>query len=209
MPDCDYCDASFGSEDAYLAHLREEHLDELGPIDKRRVGAVDDDDDGLPTGPIALGVVILAAVAIVAYVILFTGGSGGGGTTVNGITVEQSPGPPTRDVHYHGTINMTVDGRQIDFTRPEYKRPRQYQRFHFEAQNDPRWHVHANGVTLQYGMATLGIEVTDSTVTFDGTTYRDSAPNTTVIVQVNGNDVDPAEYVLKRDDDVRIVVRQS
>lgn len=209
MPDCDYCDASFGSEGAYHDHLRSEHLDELGPIDKRRVGAVDDGGDGLPTGPIALGVVILAAAAIVAYVVLFAGGSGGGGDTINGIAVAQTPTSQPGSVHYHGTINMTVAGQQVDFTREEYKRFQQYGAFHFEGQNDPRWHVHATGVTLQYGMATLGINVTDSTVTFDGTTYRDADEGTTVVVQVNGNDVDPAEYTLQDGDSVRILVRQS
>lgn len=209
MPDCDYCGASFGSEDALLDHMREEHLDELGPIDRRRVGAADDGDDGLPTGPIALGIVLVAAAAIVGYVVFVAGGSGGNGGTVNGIQVAQTPTGSPGEVHYHGSINMTVAGETVDFTQPKYKKPREYGAFHFEGRDDPRWHMHAPGVTLQYGMATLGINVTDSTVTFDGTTYRDSAPNTTVITRVNGNDVDPAQYVLQDGDSVRIVVRQS
>lgn len=209
MPDCDYCDASFGSEGAYHDHLRNEHLDELGPIDRRRVGAVDDDGDGLPTGPIALGVVILAAAAIVAYVVLFAGGGSGGGDsgTVNGIQVKQMPGPPTQQVHYHGSMNVTVAGERVDFSKQRYQL--QADQFHFERNNGERWHVHANGVTLQYAMATLGINVTDSAVTYQGTTYRDADPNTTVSVQVNGNDVNPADYVLRDGDSVRIVVRQS
>lgn len=121
MPDCDYCDASFESEDTYLAHLREEYLDELGPIDKRRVGAVNTDGDGLPTDPIALGVVILAAMALVAYVILFAGGGGGGGgTAVNGIAIERASGQMGR-VHDHGTMNMTVNGQPVDFSQQKYQ----------------------------------------------------------------------------------------
>lgn len=209
MPDCDYCGASFGSEDALLDHMREEHLDELGPIDRRRVGATDDGDDGLPTGPIALGIVLVAAAAIVGYVVFVAGGSGGGdGGTVNGIAVQQTPtGPAFQGTHYHGTINMTVAGERVDFSQQRYQV--QADPFHFESGEGERWHVHATGVTLEYAMATLGINVTDSTVTYQGTTYRDAAPDTTVVVQVNGNDVNPAEYVLQKGDSVRIVVRQS
>lgn len=64
-------------------------------------------------------------------------------------------------------------------------------------------------VTLGYTMTTLGIDVTNSTVTYQGTTYRDSAPNTTVTVTVNGQPVTPSEYVLQQGDRVKIVVEST
>lgn len=203
MTDCDYCGASFDDEDALLDHLREEHRDVLGPIDERRIGATDDGDDGIPTAPVALGVVILAAAAIVGYVVFVAGGSGGG--TVNGIEVKQTPtGEPSQSSHYHGPMNMTVDGERVDFSKQEYQQ--QAVAFHFEGRNGDTWHVHAPGVTLEYGMATLGIGVTDDSVTFEGTTYENSDEGTTVVVEVNGNDVDPADYVLRDGDSIHILV---
>jgi predicted ribosomally synthesized peptide with SipW-like signal peptide len=108
-------------------------------------------------------------------------------------------------VHFHGTIEMTVDGTSVDFGDPKYVRPREYPAFHFDAPNDPRWHVHAQGVTLRYALGTLGIELERNSLTFEGVTYVESDPRTTIIVEVDGASVDP-EYVLQPDDQIRIVV---
>lgn len=213
MPDCDYCGATFDEEDAYLAHLREEHGDELGPIDRRRVDEADE-ADGIPLGPLALGGVVVVAAAVVAYVVFVAGGAGDGGGsgdggTVNGIEVAQTPtGPAFQGVHYHGTITMTVTGDRVDFSRQRYQL--QADAFHFENPEGTvpyRWHAHAPGITLEYAMATLGIHVTDDSVTFAGTTYTDGE-GYRVVVAVDDEDVDPAEYVLKEGDRVRIVVEQ-
>ncbi|WP_254536248.1 DUF3105 domain-containing protein [Halomarina litorea] len=80
MPECDYCGESV-SENRYLDHLREEHYEELGRIDRRRVGGADaGDDDGLPIGALALVGIVVGTLALIAYLAFFAGGSGGGGT---------------------------------------------------------------------------------------------------------------------------------
>lgn len=193
MVDCDYCEESFSGDAAYDRHLKSEHLDELGPIDRRRVGAVEDGDDGLDAAPVALGVVILAAAAIVGYVV-FVAGSG---TSIG------EPG----SAHYHGPIKMTVDGQQVDFGKQKYQFTDR--RFHFENPGmDPpyRWHAHATGVTLGYGMEAIGIPVTDDSATYENTTYTDGE-NANVSITVNGNDVTPDEYVLKEGDRIEITVQ--
>lgn len=188
MPECDYCGASFDSEAAELKHLKSEHRDELGPIDKRRVGDVDADDDGLPTGPIALGVVILASVAIVGYVVFIAGGTDGNGNT----------GP-----HVHGTMQATIADEELDFMDSRFAN--NGNRFHFHGSEQDLydanvWHVHGNGgVTLQFALETLGIEVNDdgTTLTYNGTTYNDSDEGTDVQIQVDDESVEPGNYVLK------------
>lgn len=208
MPDCDYCGESFGGEDAYLDHLAAEHEGELGPIDRRRVESSHGSGGGflagLSAGPVALVLVLVLAGGAVAYV---TFGVGGGG----------SPGEPSGygAVHKHGTINATIDGQTLDFSRSKYQL--QDRAFHFEGGNGRMWHVHARGVTLAYAMETLGINVTANSVTFNGTTYRDDDPKWEVVVEVNGESVDPDEYVLQgasetnfqQGDHIRIVVRQA
>ncbi|WP_255150890.1 hypothetical protein [Halorarius halobius] len=209
MPDCDYCGASFDSESARDDHLRAEHADELGPIDQRRLGETEDDDDGIEAAPIALGVVLVAAVGIVAYVLFFAGGGGGGSGPpygVNGYDVQQTPTSQAGSVHYHGTILMTVNGNAVDFSQREYQL--QADAFHFENGDGERWHGHARGVTLEYAMATLGIGVTDDSVTFQGTTYNQTG-GTNVTVAVNGENVAPPGYVLQEGDRVRIAVTES
>ena len=198
MPDCDYCEESFGGEKAYVKHLRAEHMDDLGPIDRRRVGAVEGDgDSGLPVGPLALALVIGATVAIVAYVTFFTGGSGGASGNVG----------QAGSAHYHGTMEVVVLGERVDFSRSEYQL--RDDRFHFEGGDGTQWHAHATGVTLEYAMESLGFEATRTSFTYEGTTYRNSDDRYRVRVTVNGDRVTPPEYVLQEGDRVRVVVEEA
>ena len=200
MEECDYCGESFGGEEAYVKHLRAEHLDELGPIDRRRIGADDDEGSALPVGPLALALVIGATVAIVAYVTFFAGGSGGSGTASGDVG-------PAGSAHYHGTIEMTVLGERVDFSRSEYQL--RDDRFHFEGGDGSQWHAHATGVTLEYAMESLGFEVTRTSLTYEGTTYRDSSEEYAVKVTVNGSPVTPSEYVLQEGDRIEVVVEET
>ncbi|MEF8840049.1 MAG: hypothetical protein V5A62_00280 [Haloarculaceae archaeon] len=197
MEECDYCGASFEGEQAYVNHLRAEHADELGPIDRRRVGADEEGGSGLPVGPLALALVIGATVAVVAYVTFFAGGSG---------TASGSVGP-AGSAHYHGSIEMVVLGERVDFSRSEYQL--RDDRFHFEAGDGTQWHAHATGVTLDYAMGSLGFDATRTSVTYEGTTYRDSSDRYDVSVTVNGDRVSPEEYVLQDGDRVRVVVEEA
>jgi hypothetical protein len=211
MPTCDYCDESFDGEGPYLEHLGAAHEGELGSIDQRRVAAHDGESGrDLSLGPIILVGVIGIAVAIVAYVILFVGPGGNPATA----DVAQEPGP-VGSAHDHGTINMTVAGDRVDFSAQRFQT--QDEAFHFEGGQGRIWHAHATGVTLEYAMATLGIELAADEVGFEGETYRDSDPETTVTVTVNGEAVTPATYVLEGEseanadagDHVRIVVQTN
>ena len=197
MPDCSYCGESFDDDHTHLVHLRDEHQGELGTIDKRRVDEELDpqDDEEFPTGPVVLGIVLSVAVAIVGYVIFVAGGASAGQSgTVNDIQVAQLPGQVSQSAHGHGLINVTIDGQELDFSQQQYQL--QADEFHFEGGDGDVWHKHAPGVTLEYAMATLGLDVTESSVAFDGTTYRDSDSGTNVTVTVDGAPVNPETYEL-------------
>lgn len=201
MPDCDYCGASFDDEDAYISHLGAEHEDELGPIDRRKVDSTRSSGEGLPTGPIVLGVILVAAAAIVGYTVFVAGGGGGGGGGAG-----PTPGP-LGSAHIHGQINVTILNDTFDFSRARWKNPRDNPRFHFEGRTDDRWHAHATYITLEYGMSRIGFDITDDSVAYNGTTYVDGE-GYEVSITVNGNDVDP-DYVLKQGDFIKIVVREA
>ena len=217
MGRCDHCDETFETETAEIRHLREEHGDELGSIDRRRVASLDSGD---ATNPVvyAAGVGGLALVALVVYLVFF-GGAGGAGDA--GLGAEDAGGTSgtaganaasitphdNGAVHYHGDITVTIDGRTLDFSERRYQLRNDH--FHFENGVGDRWHGHSRDVTLAYAMRTVGVDVTRNAVTFDGTTYRDSEGGTTVTVQVNGNAVDPSSYVLQEGDTIRIVARTN
>jgi len=110
------------------------------------------------------------------------------------------------DLHVHGDIAFEVDGETVDFSEDRYQNPDHSEHFHFEGGAANPWHAHSWSVTLGYAMSTLdGIEVTEDAVTYGNETYADGE-NATVNVTVNGEPVDPDEYVLKDGDSVRIVV---
>lgn len=178
MPDCSYCGESFDSEDAYLAHLETVHESELGPIDRRRIG--DDTEEGVGLRGILLASIVVIPVVVAAYVLFFTGGA--------------TETEPTNygSVHEHGTINVTIGDTELDFSQEGFQIQDRY--FHFEGDNGEIWHIHGEQVTLKYAMSTLGISVTNDSVVYDGETYTEE--NATVIVEVNGEPVDPTTYVL-------------
>jgi len=82
--DCPHCDATFEEEAAYLRHLRDEHGESLGPIDRRRVASLE--EDGSPRWLfVALGVGGVLLVAAGAGVLLL------GGDDPSGIEAEPLP----------------------------------------------------------------------------------------------------------------------
>jgi len=205
VPDCDYCGESFDAEAARDDHLRETHRGELGRIDRRRLGldADDADESGSSVGVLLLGAVLAIGVVAVAVTTFVTGGGGGAGGAGEGPT-------NVGGVHYHGTVDVVIDGEAVDFSEPRYQyRTTGEDAFHFEGGDGSEWHGHAEGVTLAFAMDSVGIEVTETTVTFNGTTYDDADADTNVTVAVDGDPVTPDEYVLEDGDHIRIVVDRS
>jgi len=202
MPECDYCGESFGDEDAYLAHLAADHEGELTRIDQRRVADHEGDDGGgIAAGPaILVGLLVFTGGVVVYVTFLMGGGGGGGGPGVveagpgPAIEVEQMPGSASATMDYHGSIEVVIDGERVDFSREQYQL--NDDRFHFENGDGRVWHGHAEGITLEFAMATVGIDLGENSVTYQGTTYRDSDSGTDVRVQVNGEPVDATSYVL-------------
>lgn len=207
MAECDYCGRAFEEEEGLLEHMREEHRGELGRIDQRRVADLEGDDSELPTGPLAIAFIVFASAAVVAFVIF----SGGGGSSAAPADVGQTP---YGTAHEHGIMEVVILGEQVDFSQSEYQV--QDGDFHFESNNGRVWHTHAEGVTIEYALSTLGIDVTENSTTFDGTTYEDGAEYN-VSVTVDGEPVDPRTYVLEgtsadnaaQGDHVRVVVERT
>ncbi|WP_137287820.1 DUF4430 domain-containing protein [Halorussus salinisoli] len=110
--------------------------------------------------------------------------------------------------HIHGPMTFVVDGEEVDFSEERFQSGHRH--FHFEGGHANPWHAHSWSITLQYGLNTLsGINVTEDSVTYNGTTYSEADPDTNVSITVNGEPVDPSEYLLKDGDDVRIVVEKN
>jgi uncharacterized protein (DUF1684 family) len=204
MHDCPHCTESFEDEADFLGHLRDDHPAEFGAVDRRRLEQLSGDagDAGISGTALLLAGLALAVVGIVVFVTFGLGGSSGD----DGVAAARTP-TNVGGAHTHGTMEVVVLGDSVDFSRDRYQL--RANAFHFEAGEGTVWHVHAEGVTLEWAMSSLGIEVTETSVTFEGTTYRDSDPQYAVSVTVDGEPVDPETYVLQGVPDARNAASQG
>jgi len=204
VEECDHCGREFDDEETYLRHLRDEHQNDLNAIEVRRVAGLDT-EDGRSVVAYAGAVGAVVAAGLLAYLLFFSGGSGGSPGATNAASAETTP-TDLWSTHYHGRIQVEIGGERLDFSRDRFQL--RADAFHFENDNGQRWHGHARDVTLAWAMETLGIEVTNESVTYGGTTYRDGE-DATVTVEVNGEPVDPETYVLQEGDSIRIVTESG
>lgn len=190
MHDCRYCGEAFDDESRLLAHYRKQHMGELGPVDRRRVGA-DQPGRKLPLSALLVGGAVLLIVAL--YVFVFTSPA-----------FEQRNAPSgLGTVHEHGTATVTVDGATLDFSDPRYGDLDSC--FHYHTGEGDVWHIHCQGVTLGYAMGTFGVGISDAGVTVDGTEYRYDDPNAVVRVTVNGQPA-TASTPIADGDEIEVVV---
>lgn len=92
MVECEYCGAAFDDEEAHLEHLGEEHAEELGAIDRRRVeAATDDEDGGLPVAGLLSGVVVLVVLVVAIWFFFLSGPSGVEGVDAEPTGMEDDP----------------------------------------------------------------------------------------------------------------------
>ncbi|MDG5821127.1 hypothetical protein [Natronococcus sp. A-GB7] len=191
---CPYCGESV-ADDEYVSHLERAHDGDLEGLDRRLV-----DEHGRTASrnvkPYVLGVAVVV-LFVVAYLAIFLMPA-----PVETAAVQQ----PDADspTHLHGDILLEYDGSVVDFDDPQYIERDSC--FHFHGYDNAEvWHVHCEGVTLEYAMATLGMELAEDSLAVDGEVYDEDDAGTTVSVTVNGDPVDPERYVLEDGDDVRIV----
>lgn len=215
--DCPYCGDSVPDE-SYERHLRRNHADELTPIDRRRVGPRSDSTS-------SRSLVLYASLGSI--LVLFAFGYALVFLVDDPATDTAAVQPdPTTPVHEHGRITVQYDGTTVDFSEQQYLEADDC--FHFHADGDAAesagdgtrvWHTHCGDVTVEYALATLGMEVTADSATIEGQQFS-TADGDEIRVTVDGEPVDPRTYVLDgvepvdaasdgAGDDVRVVVRSG
>lgn len=202
--DCDYCESSFESQDEYVKHLSNDHVkSKLSRVDKMKVEQTETDDDGGFGSVVWIVGTLFVSSFIVGLVLFIAFGNPLADNTVDGTPEPRAVGSQ----HYHGPIDVTILGSTVDFSKPQYQL--QADAFHFEGGDGSRWHVHAERVTFGWAMESLGITITENSVTYEGTTYNDSSTQYSVTVAINGESVDPSSYVLQRGDNIQILVEEQ
>ncbi|MFA9428485.1 hypothetical protein [Natronorubrum sp. A-ect3] len=186
MTTCPYCGDSV-PDHRYGGHLERVHADELTAIDRRRVDLT---EDGSNRRPLLLyaGAGIVLVLFVIGYAAVFLGP----GTAASSAAIQPDPSAP---IHEHGTLTVQYDETVVAFDDPELTERDNCFHFH-DHDNGEIWHAHCADVSIEYALETLDMDVTAESATIDGQTF-DEADGDTVSVTVNGEDVDPQEYILE------------
>lgn len=182
---CSYCGESIADE-RYETHLARNHAGELSAIDRRRVDPSPDESAGR-------NLLLYAGVGVV--LVLFTFGYVSvflmSGTTASSAAIQPDS---SALIHEHGTIDVRYDDTVVDFDDPQF-----IERdgcFHFHAYDDAEiWHAHCEDVTIEYAVETLGMELTADRFVVDDMEFTEENGDS-ISVTVDGEEVDPQEYVL-------------
>lgn len=213
---CDHCGAEFGSRREEIEHVLSEHGDDISSHRadelKRERNRLDEESNGggLPVSrrAIAAGVMLLAVVGG-GYALMNTGAvsftSSGGGTDTPTGNVGAQVGPPG-SAHDHAGFSVVVDGEPIRFSKPRYQL--QADRVHFEGGDGSTIHKHATGVTVEYALETLGLDVNATCLTVHGDQYCE--PEGEVEVTVNGEPAeDGGDHVIRDGETIRIAYTEG
>lgn len=184
--DCSYCGESV-PDNEYTRHLEQEHYEELTTIDQRRVG---NHQAGRKNRNIALyaGTAVVLALFVIGYIAIFAGS----GTNASSAAIQPNP---ENQIHEHGTIVVQYDDTTVNFSDSQYIERDGCFHFHNDG-HENLWHSHCEDVSIEYALETLDVEMTEDTLVIDDESFDANDSNTTVSVTVDGESVDPQEYVL-------------
>lgn len=123
--------------------------------------------------------------------------------TTSNATQTTSDGENSRTAAASGEMAVVIDDQRLDLG--EVAATNESSQFWVDASGGTAtWQRTDAEVTLADGLARLGIDVTQNGLSYEGDTYENSE-NTSVAVRVNGNSVDPDEYVLEDGDEIWVV----
>lgn len=114
MVECEYCGAAFEDEEAHLEHLGEEHAEELGAIDRRRVeSATNEENGGLPVVGLLSGVAVLVVLVVAIWFFFLSGGGGVEGVDAEPTGIEDDPLQDSGDEQWISQVETFEDkGRE-------------------------------------------------------------------------------------------------
>ena len=118
-------------------------------------------------------------------------------------TATNNPGiGPLNSAHYHADWAMYIDGKPVALNESKWQLKSEY--VHMEGSSSTI-HMHAINVPLGYFLNTIGIQLTSTSLTFDGTTHKNEGDKK-VRTFLNGKEFpDLTKYVPKSLDKILIV----
>lgn len=130
--------------------------------------------------------------------------AGGGGTTSQTTQTNQTTtqADEERSVAASGEMAVVIDDARLDLAAAAESNDSAS--FWFGSTGTTWERTDAN-VTLADALERVGVNASNDSITYEGTTYTETS-NTTVVMRVDGEPVDPSEYVLQEGDQVWVEV---
>lgn len=113
MPECTYCEQTFADDEAYLAHLAEDHYDELGRIDTHRVDAFGADTKSRRIPPRLLIVIVIVNILLLAGIVFALTSVGEGRITGAASSTPQELEPHTFGSVLFGFVSVTREWSRL------------------------------------------------------------------------------------------------
>lgn len=111
---------------------------------------------------------------------------------------------PLGSTHIHADIKVYVDGKYVDFSKPQYQLRAKF--VHFEDGDGDVLHIHATNVNINHMLETLKIRLDNSCLILnDGSKYCNSNDKTVKLYVNNLLNYEYGDYAMKDLD--RILIR--
>ncbi len=199
--ECGDCSETFSSRRELVQHRLDEHGDEMNSHErdelKRELNSLQAQQSGDSTDyrPAVMSVVALLAIAGIGYAVVASGfvsfSTSGGTSTPTGNVASVGP---VGSAHQHAQFSVTVDGERIDFSQQRYQL--QSDLIHFEGGDGTTIHKHATGVTIDYALQTLGMDIRGDCLTVHGNQYCEGE-GSDLSVTAGGEEVNASTYVIQ------------
>ena len=174
---CNECGKKFDSLEAFKQHKKDVHSKEIKLISKKRLKEL------------SIYTIIFFLSFSIAY------------GAYNVIKSYPKIGP-LGSTHIHADIKVYVNGNPIDFSQPKYQLRSKY--VHFENGDGNVVHVHAKGVTINFMLNTLGMNLDSKCLTIDSQKFCNQG-NKSIKFFVNGKrNYEFGNYVIKDLDKILI-----
>lgn len=129
--------------------------------------------------------------------------AGGGGTTSGTTEQTTTQGDQEQSVAASGEMAVVIDDERLDLAAAAESND---SASFWVGSSGTTWERTDANVTLADALERVGVNASNGSVTYEGTTYTESTSNTTVVMRVDGEPVDPSEYVLQEGDQVWVEV---
>ncbi len=183
---CEICGKKFGDQKSLAQHIEAKHSKEEKQFRQKKASR--------STKKIGLYLGIGVAIIGILYVFFLA------------TQVAPTGIGPVGEIHIHFPLKVVINGEQYNFEQPQFIERNHATHFHSGAAD--KIHVHARGVTVDYFLKSIGINISNGCMEFNKATYC-TATGKKLSLLINGQEKQEQEFknfVLSNDGDTVSII---